>query len=114
MVVKRRGGIFDEYEIKQPPILCLQIWDDDLISRDDFLGSLELNLSNLPEPFETSKSCTTPEIANKKFGLPFREKYVERNSVNLFKKKKIKGWFPMRGPAPNKSLFQENPLAVNL
>ena len=34
-------------EIKVPPNLTLQIWDADLISRDDFLGQFSLMLSDV-------------------------------------------------------------------
>lgn len=38
---KRRFFSIDKEEIKLPPILSLQVWDNDLISADDFLGNLE-------------------------------------------------------------------------
>jgi len=81
MVIRRKGGLFEEIEIKTPPIIYLQVWDKDFITRDEYLGALELNLSNLPEPFYTDKKCQL-----------FSSK---RKRLNLFSRKTVKGWFPL-------------------
>ena len=47
MVVKRKGPGRSEFESKQPPVLYLQVWDNDAITRDDFLGPLEINMNSL-------------------------------------------------------------------
>ncbi|XP_062132086.1 otoferlin [Drosophila sulfurigaster albostrigata] len=83
MVIRRKGGLFEEIEIKTPPIVYLQVWDKDFITRDEYLGALELNLSNLPEPFYTHKQCQL-----------FSSK---RKRLNLFTRKSVKGWFPLQG-----------------
>ncbi|KNC25719.1 Gram-negative bacteria-binding protein 3, partial [Lucilia cuprina] len=102
LVTKHRSGLMEEYELKQPAILSLQIWDNDFMSPDDFLGSLEINLSSFPEPYESAKKCelldatqsitsygsTTTRVTKKK---------SQRKLINLFKEKKVSGWFPIRG-----------------
>ena len=95
MVVKRKGPGHSEFESKQPPILYLQIWDNDKLSSDDFLGTLEINLSNFPEPFESAKSCSLPGVKNANHN--FRQILSNRKSLNLFQIRKIKGWYPMIG-----------------
>jgi len=48
IVVRRKEHFWslDATEIRQPPALEIQIWDNDLFSADDFLGlSLSLSLS---------------------------------------------------------------------
>jgi len=82
MVIRRKGGLFEEIEIKTPPIIYLQVWDKDFITRDEYLGALELNLSNLSEPFYTHKKCQL-----------FSSK---RKRLNLFTRKSVQGWFPMQ------------------
>eukprot|EP00079_Xenopus_tropicalis_P023312 XP_012815625.1 PREDICTED: LOW QUALITY PROTEIN: myoferlin-like [Xenopus tropicalis] len=72
----------DATETKLPPKLILQIWDNDKFSRDDYLGFVELDLNNVIMP------ATKPE----KCSLKLMDKSTE--TVSLFKKKCIKGWWP--------------------
>lgn len=99
MVIKRKSGLLEEYEIKQPPILCLQIFDNDLISEDDFLGSLEIHLSNFPEPYSTAKQCklSDDEFISKFTVQSKSETKDQRKPMNLFRQRKVRGWFPMKG-----------------
>uniref|UniRef100_A0A1A9ZTS0 C2 domain-containing protein n=1 Tax=Glossina pallidipes TaxID=7398 RepID=A0A1A9ZTS0_GLOPL len=102
IVIKRRTGILEEFEIKQPPKLFIHIFDKDLISDDDFLGALEINLSHFPEPYTSSKTCTLTEEDYGKRSLFQKNKANEdkRKLLNLFRQKKIRGWFPMKGHDP--------------
>ncbi|SPP77350.1 fer-1-like protein 6 [Drosophila guanche] len=90
MVFRRRGGLFEEIEIKRPPVVYLQIWDRDMIKRNDYLGSLELNLSNMPMPYETERQCRA--YAN------------QRQRLNLFHRRSIQGWFPVESAKPKSGL----------
>ncbi|XP_026848839.1 otoferlin [Drosophila persimilis] len=91
MVFRRRGGLFEEIEIKRPPVIYLQIWDRDFITRNEYLGALELNLSNMPMPYETEAHCQ-----------PYPN---QRKRLNLFQRKSIHGWFPVdSAPKPRSGL----------
>lgn len=102
MVVKVKSGLLNEYEVKHPPILYLQVWDNDFITKNEFLGMLELNLSNFPEPCTNRRFCTltnefagikVPESLARLHGIAHRR----RPPVNLFAKKRVRGWFPLHG-----------------
>ncbi len=43
VVVKKKSSLFslDEEELKMAPTLDLQVWDADIISKDDFLGNVQ-------------------------------------------------------------------------
>ncbi|XP_022212778.2 otoferlin [Drosophila obscura] len=87
MVFRRRGGLFEEIEIKRPPVIYLQIWDRDVITRNEYLGALELNLSNMPMPYETEGQC--------------RAYAKQRKRLNLFQRRSVHGWFPVESaPQP--------------
>lgn len=73
-----------ESEVKVPAILNLQVWDNDTLSPDDFLGSLSINLSNFPNPFATSEKV--------------RKRRADELNENLFATDySIRGWFPVYG-----------------
>ncbi|XP_067936252.1 myoferlin-like isoform X2 [Watersipora subatra] len=75
----------DETEERTQPIFSIQIWDNDLISADDFLGSVELNLNAMPKPAKTSKNCKLTK-------LPDFNPQVKL--VSLFDQKKLNGFWP--------------------
>uniref|UniRef100_A0A1A9WPX1 C2 domain-containing protein n=1 Tax=Glossina brevipalpis TaxID=37001 RepID=A0A1A9WPX1_9MUSC len=102
IVIKRKTGLLEEFEVKQPPKLFIQIFDKDLISDDDFLGALEINLSHFPEPYTSSKTCTLPEEDYGNRSLLHKSKINEekRKLLNVFRQKKVRGWFPMKGYEP--------------
>lgn len=112
MLVKRKTGLLEEYQMKQPPKLSLQIWDDDIISQDDFLGSLEINLSSFPQPFATAKKCQLLPHDNLLDILATQGPQLKKRSsssssaaaslklLNIFRQKKVRGWFPVRGNIP--------------
>eukprot|EP00043_Microstomoeca_roanoka_P019046 m.208684 g.208684 ORF g.208684 m.208684 type:complete len:2004 (-) comp16932_c1_seq2:1013-7024(-) len=78
----------DKEEVKVPPVLSLQIWDNDLFSADDFLASIDLNLLAIPPPFKLPKKCKA-----------YTSQYLEKHEpINLFKAKRVAGVFPcMKG-----------------
>ncbi|XP_057330739.1 otoferlin-like [Microplitis mediator] len=84
MIVKKKMSIFarDETEQKLPCKLCIQVWDSDHFSPDDFLGSLTMDLSRMPRGSTNSKNCTLKVTDPKS------------PSVSLFKVKRIKAWWP--------------------
>ncbi|EFN77733.1 Otoferlin [Harpegnathos saltator] len=85
MIVRRKLSLFakNETEEKLPCRLCLQVWDSDHFSSDDFLGELTLNLSRMPRGSSVPKKCTLKLLDSQ---LP---------TVNLFKITRTKAWWPL-------------------
>ncbi|XP_017954999.1 fer-1-like protein 6 [Drosophila navojoa] len=82
MVIRRKGGLQgEEIEIKKPPLIYFQVWDKDVLSKDEFLGALELNLSDLPLPYSSERRCK-----------PFPNSHQR---INLFNRRNVEGWFPL-------------------
>nr|XP_057911615.1 fer-1-like protein 4 isoform X1 [Doryrhamphus excisus] len=86
VVYKKKESIFslEETEFRQPAVLTLQIWDYDRISANDFLGSIELRLSDMVRPAKSSGKCTI-QMA--------KDRATPR--VSIFRSKKMKGWWPL-------------------
>ncbi|CAF4514045.1 unnamed protein product [Rotaria socialis] len=74
---------YDATELTIPPVLNLQVWDNDKFSADDFLGALTLDLNRLYKPAKDPDFCTL-DILNDDAS----------NSVSLFEMKRLKGWWP--------------------
>jgi hypothetical protein len=94
MVVRKKEHFWslDETEFKMPLSLTIQIWDNDKFSADDFLGTLELNLDNMPAPAKKSAQCDltmVPELEKKE-----EEKTKKIKMVSLFESKRLKGYWP--------------------
>ena len=76
---------WDETITKVPPRLTFQVWDADHFSKDDFLGAITLDLNRFPRGAKTVKACT----------LDMLDKDGSYPTVNLFKQKQCKGWWPL-------------------
>jgi otoferlin len=85
IVLSRKESLFswDETEVKIPARLELQVWDADHFSADDFLGAISLNLTRFPRGAKSSKLCTLDML--KTDNVP---------TVNIFKQKRVRGWWP--------------------
>lgn len=86
IVTSKKESLFswDESESKIPARLVLQVWDADHFSADDFLGALTFDLNRFPRGAKSSKLCTLSMLKNDGT-VPM---------VNLFKQKRVKGWWP--------------------
>ncbi|XP_028401914.1 myoferlin-like isoform X2 [Dendronephthya gigantea] len=72
-----------KYAEEVQPLLIIEIWDNDLLSFDDFIGDVKLDLQNLPKPYRNAKDITD---------WPLSEK-----TNSLFDKRRVKGWWPVAG-----------------
>ncbi|KAJ7998679.1 hypothetical protein DPEC_G00207380 [Dallia pectoralis] len=83
---KKKESIFslEESEFRQPAVLVLQVWDYDLISANDFLGSIELRLNDMVRSAKTSGQCSV-QMAKDKASPRF----------SIFRSKRMKGWWPL-------------------
>lgn len=66
------------------PSFFVQVWDADHFSADDFLGAITLDLNRFPRGAKNSKLCT----------LSMLKTDGTVPNVNIFKQKRIKGWWP--------------------
>lgn len=102
MVVRKKAHFWslDIREQRIPPKLILQIWDNDLFSPDDFLGTLELNLNKMPKPAKNARKCSLDQ-------LPGLKDKPRRNieTVSLFDLKRTNGWWPAVGTADGEQIL---------
>eukprot|EP00056_Hartaetosiga_gracilis_P007895 m.113633 g.113633 ORF g.113633 m.113633 type:complete len:2195 (+) comp12801_c0_seq2:42-6626(+) len=81
---KRRTLSTSREDVRYPPILTLQLWDNDLFSSDDVLGFIDFNLLEMPHGFKVKKKC-------KAYTPAFHKNHGYQD---LFKQKQVQGIFP--------------------
>ncbi|KAL4231637.1 hypothetical protein ACF0H5_009217 [Mactra antiquata] len=91
MVVKKKEKFWslDETEQRLPAIFMVQIWDNDKFSFDDFLGTVELNLNNMPMPAKRASSCDLKQLPDITMGN------MNVKTVSLFEQKRLRGFWPV-------------------
>ncbi|KAK3706775.1 hypothetical protein QZH41_015339 [Actinostola sp. cb2023] len=85
-----------ETMIKLTPKLVIQIWDNDIIGSDDFIGSVELDLTHLLDPAPTSGRCKLPTII----------KQSADDQIDLFSKRIVRGWWPVSSNKSGKEILK--------
>ncbi|XP_063717418.1 myoferlin-like isoform X4 [Symsagittifera roscoffensis] len=81
----------DKTETHLPARLCVQIWDNDLFSSDDYIGQISLPLENMPAPSKTDRTCKPYREFNPKTG---EFKTREQQKMSLMSAKRTRGWWP--------------------
>ncbi|XP_064114142.1 myoferlin-like [Macrobrachium nipponense] len=84
---------------RRPPQLTLQLWDNDLIMRDDYLSEMTLDLCNLPKPAKTLKGVGPDQVPQMMGNGDINSVTINilddyRTTVNLFEAKRVYGYFP--------------------
>lgn len=64
MIITINKKPFEKFDtdIKMPPVLNLQIWDNDTFSPDDFIGATTINLSHFPQLALTADKCPSKTV----------------------------------------------------
>ena len=104
MVISKKESMFswDDSITKVPPRLTLQVWDADSFSKDDFLGSIMLDLNKFPRGAKTAKQCN--------LGMLKTDGTVP--TMSLFKQKRTKGWWPMYAQDENDELILQGEISL--
>ncbi|KAK3890500.1 hypothetical protein Pcinc_005580 [Petrolisthes cinctipes] len=80
-------------QLRRPPHLTLQLWDNDLISCDDYLSETTLDLRRLPKPAK-NRDDVGPSQVPQMMAEPYTILDDDTQSVNLFDAKRVYGYFP--------------------
>nr|KAF6273936.1 fer-1 like family member 5 [Myotis myotis] len=80
----------DPMVMKFPARLIIQIWDNDIFTSDDFLGVLELDLSDMPFPAQHPSLCSIRMMD----ADPKWPHLLQHKRFSLFKKRTATGWWP--------------------
>ncbi|ELK23215.1 Fer-1-like protein 5 [Myotis davidii] len=80
----------DPMVMKFPARLIIQIWDNDIFTTDDFLGVLELDLSDMPFPAQHPSLCSIRMMD----ADPTWPHLLQHKRFSLFKKRTATGWWP--------------------
>lgn len=90
IIEKKKNTAFDVTQTKQklPCRLTLQVWDNDVFSKDDFLGSMTFYLNRMPRGAKHARQCTI-------------RTFEEAPRFNLFKIKRTRGWWPFQTKQKN-------------
>ncbi|XP_045784578.1 fer-1-like protein 6 [Maniola jurtina] len=81
-LVRKEKGIFTEYEESVPPILIVQLMDNEAACPADCIGSLMLNLNAIPRGVKKIEDCSLDVLKNLK-------------KINLFATRSLRAWWPL-------------------
>ncbi|XP_054456803.1 myoferlin [Anoplopoma fimbria] len=80
----------DKTELRIPPKLIIEIWDNDKFSLDDNLGSVELELLNLIPPAKSPEKCSLKMLPGMAGSVASKKPLPN----SLFSQKSVRGWWP--------------------
>ena len=84
---------FQTSDHSYPCKIHLQVWDNDVFTNNDFIGTLSLELIKFPVGAPTPVKCNLNLLSK------------SASNVNLFKTKRIKGWWPFKSVAEGKEIM---------
>lgn len=115
---KKHFWSLDATEQHLPPKFCIQIWDNDIFSPDDFLGSLEFPLTALPEPAKSADKCGLHQLGIEEgctdILLKMNSDNLDGKAINIFEKKRIKGFWPCFTKNPEKGYCMAGKVEMEL
>ncbi|PAA81176.1 hypothetical protein BOX15_Mlig021808g1 [Macrostomum lignano] len=95
---KQKVSLFNRILTKIPPMLHLQLWDNRRFRFDDFIGSVEVDLSKLAAPTRTKDSCFMRQRWGMDIGMmdqPMPAINKTDDTVNLFEVQRVYGYWPL-------------------
>nr|CAB3264165.1 myoferlin [Phallusia mammillata] len=78
----------DKTVTKFPPVLNIQVWDNDLFGPNEYISEISLPLTNMAKCCKFQRNC---KLAN----VPDLQGNCEMDIINLFDQKLLKGWWPL-------------------
>nr|XP_026691585.1 myoferlin isoform X3 [Ciona intestinalis] len=79
----------DKTVTKFPPVLNIQVWDNDLIGANEYISEIVLPITNMPKCCKFQRFCTLENV-------PDMQGNCKNEMLNLFDQKMaLKGWWPL-------------------
>ncbi|XP_078489340.1 myoferlin [Ciona intestinalis] len=79
----------DKTVTKFPPVLNIQVWDNDLFGPNEYISEIVLPLTHAPKCCKFNRACTLENV-------PDEQGNCRMDIVNLFdQNSQIKGWWPL-------------------
>ena len=81
-----------------------QVWDADSFSKDDFLGAITLDLTKFPRGARSAGLCSL-DMLRTDGSVP---------TINLFKQKRTKGWWPFSAKNDNNEIMLQAGILIEM
>ncbi|XP_076821667.1 myoferlin-like isoform X3 [Clavelina lepadiformis] len=78
----------DKTVSKFPPVLNIQVWDNDLFGPNEYISELSLPLNNMAKCCKFRRSCTIDNV-------PDLQGNCNMDMISMFDQKLLKGWWPL-------------------
>jgi hypothetical protein len=100
-VVVNNQSWFGKIKYKEEPILHLEVWDADYLTKDDFIGQIKFNLLSFMQGTKMPKTCDFKRIYSK-----------EWPKFNLFEAQNVSGWWPFLDNENEKMMVTKDHLLI--